>query len=133
MAVDCRPITQVCAVFSWEATRQLRGERPLVADAGWPSPTVAVCWGAAFCRYGNLGEGLAVRNQCRKETPTRPLPKLTELDTGEFWQATRNQEFRYQRCASCAPLSGIRARTALAALTATAVANLGGEGIHLFL
>ena len=36
-----------------------------------------------------------------KKTPTRPLPKLTELDTGEFWQATRNQEFRYQRCANC--------------------------------
>ena len=23
--------------------------------------------------------------------PTRPLPKLNELDTGEFWQATANQ------------------------------------------
>ena len=33
--------------------------------------------------------------------PTRPLPKLNELDTGEFWQATATKEFRYQQCANC--------------------------------
>ena len=36
-----------------------------------------------------------------KKTPTRPLPKLNELDTWEFWQATANREFRYQQCANC--------------------------------
>ena len=36
-----------------------------------------------------------------KKVPTRPLPKLNELDTGEFWQATANKEFRYQQCANC--------------------------------
>ena len=40
-------------------------------------------------------------NNAEKKTPTRPLPKLTELDTGEFWQATANKEFRYQQCANC--------------------------------
>ena len=36
-----------------------------------------------------------------KKAPSRPLPKLNELDTGEFWQATANKEFRYQQCANC--------------------------------
>lgn len=36
-----------------------------------------------------------------KKLPTRPLPKLTELDTAEFWQATAQQEFRYQQCSNC--------------------------------
>ena len=36
-----------------------------------------------------------------KKAPTRPLPKLTELDTAEFWRGTKNQEFRYQKCANC--------------------------------
>ena len=36
-----------------------------------------------------------------KKVPTRPLPKLTELDTAEFWQATAQQEFRYQQCSNC--------------------------------
>ena len=30
-----------------------------------------------------------------KKVPTRPLPKLTELDTAEFWQGTAAKEFRY--------------------------------------
>lgn len=33
--------------------------------------------------------------------PTRPLPKLTESDTAPFWSATKQQEFRYQKCARC--------------------------------
>ena len=36
-----------------------------------------------------------------KKVPTRPLPKLTELDTAEFWRGTKDQEFRYQKCANC--------------------------------
>jgi uncharacterized OB-fold protein len=32
---------------------------------------------------------------------TRPLPNLGELDTREFWLATRNKELRYQRCNAC--------------------------------
>ncbi len=31
----------------------------------------------------------------------RPLPKLTELDSQPFWEATRNHELRYQQCDSC--------------------------------
>ena len=31
-----------------------------------------------------------------KKVPTRPLPKLTELDTAEFWRGTKDKEFRYQ-------------------------------------
>lgn len=37
----------------------------------------------------------------QKKTPTRPLPKTNELDTREFWLATRNKEFKYQQCSSC--------------------------------
>ncbi len=33
--------------------------------------------------------------------PTRPLPKLDELDTQAFWQATKNKDFTYQQCANC--------------------------------
>lgn len=33
--------------------------------------------------------------------PTRPLPKLDELDTQAFWQATKEQRLTYQRCAAC--------------------------------
>jgi uncharacterized OB-fold protein len=33
--------------------------------------------------------------------PTRPLPRLTELDTAPFWQGTREKEFRYQQCSQC--------------------------------
>ena len=40
-------------------------------------------------------------SNAEKEAPTRPLPELNELDTGEFWQATANKEFRYQQCANC--------------------------------
>ena len=31
----------------------------------------------------------------------RPLPKLDELDTAEFWAATQENELRYQQCANC--------------------------------
>ena len=37
----------------------------------------------------------------QKKVPTRPMPKLTELDTAEFWHATKNKEFKYQQCANC--------------------------------
>ena len=36
-----------------------------------------------------------------KKAPTRPLPRLTELDTAEFWRATKGKEFRYQQCKNC--------------------------------
>ncbi len=32
---------------------------------------------------------------------TRPLPSLKELDTQPFWEATRNRDFRYQKCDDC--------------------------------
>ncbi len=31
----------------------------------------------------------------------RPLPRIDEYDTREFWQATKDKEFRYQQCDSC--------------------------------
>jgi len=31
----------------------------------------------------------------------RPLPNPNELDTGAFWQATKNGELGYQRCDDC--------------------------------
>lgn len=40
----------------------------------------------------------------KQSVPTRPLPRLDELDTAPFWQATRSQEFRYQQCSRCATL-----------------------------
>ncbi len=33
--------------------------------------------------------------------PTRPLPSLHEADTRPFWEATKNHELRFQRCADC--------------------------------
>ncbi|MYE82246.1 MAG: hypothetical protein F4X36_10495 [Gammaproteobacteria bacterium] len=30
--------------------------------------------------------------------PTRPLPRLDEPDTADFWAGTRKRELRYQRC-----------------------------------
>ena len=33
----------------------------------------------------------------QKKVPTRPMPKLTELDTADFWRATKNKEFKYQQ------------------------------------
>ena len=32
---------------------------------------------------------------------TRPLPNPDEMDTAEFWAATKNKELRYQQCDSC--------------------------------
>ena len=32
---------------------------------------------------------------------TRPLPRLTELDTRDFWLATKARELRYQQCSAC--------------------------------
>ena len=31
----------------------------------------------------------------------RPLPRPDEYDTREFWQATKDKEFRYQQCDNC--------------------------------
>ncbi len=36
-----------------------------------------------------------------KQPAERPLPRLDELDTAEFWAATRAQEFRFQVCQDC--------------------------------
>lgn len=33
--------------------------------------------------------------------PSRPLPTTKELDTGPFWEATKNHELRYLRCDDC--------------------------------
>jgi uncharacterized OB-fold protein len=35
---------------------------------------------------------------------TRPLPRLDEHDTSEFWRATRNKELKYQKCDDCGTL-----------------------------
>ncbi|MFK7913988.1 MAG: Zn-ribbon domain-containing OB-fold protein [Pseudomonadales bacterium] len=35
------------------------------------------------------------------KTPRRPLPKLDELDTQAFWQATANEQLTYQQCNNC--------------------------------
>jgi len=32
---------------------------------------------------------------------TRPLPKLEELDTRPFWQATQKRQLTYQQCDNC--------------------------------
>lgn len=32
---------------------------------------------------------------------TRPLPKLNELDTQAFWQATKDKKLTYQQCDNC--------------------------------
>lgn len=32
---------------------------------------------------------------------TRPLPKLKELDTRDFWLATKNKKLSYQQCSDC--------------------------------
>lgn len=36
------------------------------------------------------------------KTPTRPLPRLDELDTRAFWQATAEKRLTYQQCRNCA-------------------------------
>lgn len=33
--------------------------------------------------------------------PVRPLPRADEFDTREFWEATKQHEFRYQQCNQC--------------------------------
>jgi len=43
-----------------------------------------------------------VTKSTHNPTPvTRPLPSLSEPDTADFWQATRDQCFKYQQCDSC--------------------------------
>lgn len=32
---------------------------------------------------------------------SRPLPRLNEHDTREFWLATKNRELKYQKCDDC--------------------------------
>ncbi|MDA1073431.1 MAG: OB-fold domain-containing protein [Proteobacteria bacterium] len=36
--------------------------------------------------------------------PQRPLPTLNEHDSHAFWQATKNKELKFQRCANCQTL-----------------------------
>lgn len=36
-----------------------------------------------------------------KKVPTRPMPRLNELDTAPFWEATKEQKFKYQQCNNC--------------------------------
>jgi uncharacterized OB-fold protein len=43
---------------------------------------------------------MAQQQQQQKE-PQRPLPRLKELDTRAFWEATQKKELRYQRCDDC--------------------------------
>lgn len=31
----------------------------------------------------------------------RPLPKLDEADSGEFWRITQDKVFKFQRCSKC--------------------------------
>jgi uncharacterized protein len=33
--------------------------------------------------------------------PVRPLPRADEFDTREFWEGTKQHEFRYQQCNQC--------------------------------
>lgn len=33
--------------------------------------------------------------------PVRPLPRLDEFDTRDFWTATKDKKLRYQECANC--------------------------------
>jgi len=33
--------------------------------------------------------------------PVRPLPRADEFDTREFWEGTKQREFRYQQCKQC--------------------------------
>ena len=33
--------------------------------------------------------------------PTRPLPRVDEPDTADFWAGTKGKELRYQRCDDC--------------------------------
>lgn len=35
------------------------------------------------------------------KTPSRPLPRLDELDTGEFWRKTKDKVLGYQHCDDC--------------------------------
>ena len=35
------------------------------------------------------------------KTPARPLPRLDEADTGDFWRKTRDKVLAYQHCEDC--------------------------------
>ncbi|MBL4865028.1 MAG: Zn-ribbon domain-containing OB-fold protein [Pseudomonadales bacterium] len=37
----------------------------------------------------------------KARTPRRTTPKLTELDTKDFWQATKDKILSYQQCDDC--------------------------------
>jgi uncharacterized OB-fold protein len=36
--------------------------------------------------------------------PTRPLPRLDDPDTAEFWRRTRDGQLCYQQCGDCSAL-----------------------------
>lgn len=37
----------------------------------------------------------------QRKAPTRPLPNTSDLDTMEFWAATRDKILQYQQCDTC--------------------------------
>ncbi|MFN3236543.1 MAG: Zn-ribbon domain-containing OB-fold protein [Pseudomonadales bacterium] len=37
-------------------------------------------------------------SEAEKKVPTRPLPRVDEFDTRDFWAGTKEKEFRYQQC-----------------------------------
>ena len=47
-----------------------------------------------------MAEGTKTRPE-----PTRPLPSVKELDTGPFWEATKQHELRFQQCADTCGIS----------------------------
>tara|TARA_A100001037_G_C15037345_1_gene583832 strand:- start:586 stop:1008 length:423 start_codon:yes stop_codon:yes gene_type:complete len=36
-----------------------------------------------------------------QKSATRPLPSLLEMDTSQYWLATKNHELTYQQCGHC--------------------------------
>ena len=40
-----------------------------------------------------------------KEDPQRPLPRLDEPDTAEFWRKTKDKVLGYQRCDDCGKIN----------------------------
>ncbi len=60
---------------------------------------------------------------------TRPLPSLEEVDTGDFWRATKDKVLQYQRCKSCGTVVWYpRAFPAQCADGETEILNSDGKG-----
>lgn len=45
--------------------------------------------------------GRPAAGQAEASAPQRPLPNLTEPDTGQFWRATSQHRLTYQVCEAC--------------------------------